>query len=148
MFALPRLPAVTGSNRASFPALWLLALMGAHPLWAASDPIDSVEKAAAEWVKTRTETVRLTAEWASQKELMEATVAALNQRAQSAEEKRDNLKAKTATAREEIAAVEAKNQLAADGLAKAEARLKAVQGKLLELRPSLPPRLSTALELS
>jgi hypothetical protein len=112
-----------------------------------SDSIESVEKAATEWIKTRAESVRLETEWASQRELLESTVKALSERAQSTEEKRDNLKAKTATERAELAAAQERNQATADRMRAVDARLKEMKDRLNQLRPSLPPRLSEALEL-
>ncbi|MFA5056802.1 MAG: DUF3450 family protein [Opitutaceae bacterium] len=114
---------------------------------AAAEPIDALEKAAAEWVKTRTETVRLETEWATQRELLESTVRALTERAQRIEDKRDNLKAKTATDRTELAAAQEKNQIATDRMQATALRLKEITDGLIALRPLLPPRLSEALQL-
>jgi Protein of unknown function (DUF3450) len=113
----------------------------------ASDSVDSVEKAATEWIKTRAETVRLETEWASQRELLESTVNALSERAKTIEDKRDNLKAKTIAERTEFATLQEKNQVAADRIQATDARLKELRDRLIQLRPSLPPRLSEALEL-
>jgi hypothetical protein len=114
----------------------------------AADSIESVEKAATEWVKTRTETARLSGDWASQQELLESTVNALKERAQSLEEKRDALKAKTAKDREEIETAQERNQTAAAGMRAADAHLNELRTRVVQLRPSLPPRLSEALELA
>jgi Protein of unknown function (DUF3450) len=124
-----------------------LILAGVLPLSAAPDPLDTVQKAAQDWVKTRTETVRLETDWSSQRELLETTIRALEQRAQRAEEKRDLLKAQTARDREEIESVEARNKASTDGLQNAEVGLEGIQEKIRHLRPALPPRLSAALEL-
>lgn len=132
---------------ASLPPRLFLGLLLAPSLLTAADSIDSVEKAATEWVKVRAETVRVETEWASQRELLELTAKALAERAQAAEDKRDNLKAKTLTDRTELAAAQQKNQAAADRMQAVDARLKAMSDKLSQLRPSLPPRLSEALEL-
>jgi hypothetical protein len=113
-----------------------------------SDPIAQGEKAASDWIKTRLETARIESEWTSERPLLESSVDGLKERAQTLEEKRDLLTASTAKDREEIEAVEAKNKAAGDDLRTAEARLQALVGKLIELRPMLPPRLSEALELS
>jgi hypothetical protein len=90
----------------------------------------------------------LESDWKVQKELLESTVAALGERAQTTEAKRDDLKARTATDRTELADVQAKNNAATEGLKATDARLNELQARLLRLRPSLPPRLSEALELS
>ena len=126
---------------------WLLALLCAVPLDAASDPIDTVEKAARDWVKMRAETVRLETEWTTQHELLDSMVKALNERAQDLEEKRDNLKARTAKDRNELAALEGKNQTADQELRTTDGRLRTLGESLGQLRPMLPPRLSAALEM-
>ena len=114
----------------------------------AADSIESVEKAATEWVKTRTETARLDSEWASQQGLLQSTVNALSERAQTLEEKRDALKARTAKDRDEIDTARNKNQTAAAEIQAAGAHMNELRDRLIQLRPSLPPRLSEALELA
>ncbi|HVT73738.1 MAG TPA: DUF3450 family protein [Lacunisphaera sp.] len=116
-------------------------------LAAEPDPVEAVGKAAGEWVKTRAETVRLQGEWSSQRDLLEATVRAVQERANNLEAKRDDLKARTAQEQDDLQKMEAKNQAMAAALQGSGDRLKALDEKLLRLRPSLPPRLSAALEL-
>jgi hypothetical protein len=113
-----------------------------------ADSIESVEKATTEWVKTRSETARLESEWTSQRPLLESTVSALTERAKATEERRDLLKAQTAKDRDETEAALARNQEANAGLQVADTRLRALRDQLTQLRPSLPPRLSAALELA
>jgi hypothetical protein len=131
---------------------WLVlpALVIASNLGAASDsdPLASGEKAASEWIKVRLETARVESEWVSSRPLLESTVNGLKDRAQTLEEKRDLEIAKTAKDREEVDEMQGKSKAAADDLHAAEARLQALDGKLDELRPSLPPRLSDSLEMS
>lgn len=122
-------------------------LMAARLAAADTDPLETGEKAAREWVTTRLETSRIEAEWTAEKPLLESTVNALKDRADLLEEKRDSLKAKTAKDREEVEAMQAKNAAAAEDLRAADARLQALTARLLEVRPMLPPRLSEALEL-
>ncbi len=128
----------------------LLSLLVGATLGAAPDvdPLAPGEKAASEWIKVRLETTRIENEWASEHPLLESTVNGLKDRAQGLEEQRDLLKAKTARDREEIGAMEGKNKAASDDLHAVETRLAALVGQLVELRPSLPPRLSEALDLS
>ena len=72
---------------------------------------------------------------------------ALEERAGTMEDRRDHLLAKTAGIQTELAAVGAKNRATTTGLESAEARLKELTERLQKLRPSLPPRLSAALDL-
>jgi hypothetical protein len=127
------------------PSLLLGATLGAAD---ATDPLEPGEKAASEWIKTRLETTRIEGEWAADRPLLESTVNGLKERAQSLEEKRDLLKAKTAKDHEDIEATEAKDKAADDDLKAVETRVAALSGQLAALRPSLPPRLSEALDLS
>jgi hypothetical protein len=122
-------------------------MMGAAPA-PDTDPLVPGEKAASEWIKTRLETTRIEGEWTADRPLLESTVGGLKERVQTLEEKRDLMKAKTAKDRDEIATMEAKNKAAADDLAAVDSRLQALVGQLTALRPSLPPRLSEALDLS
>ncbi len=126
------------------PSLFLGAVLRAEP---ASDPLGPGEKAASDWIKTRLETARVESAWASERPLLESTINGLKERAQTLEEKSDLLKATTAKDREEIATLQGKNKAAGDDLQGAETRLQALVGKLVDLRPALPPRLSEALEL-
>jgi hypothetical protein len=131
---------------------WLLCVLPflAFGLRAATEPdaLEPGEKAAGEWIRVRLETARLESQWIAEKPFLESMVGSLKERAQSLEEQRDLLTAKTAKDREEIATLQAKNRAAAEDLHAAEARLAALSAKLADLRPFLPPRLSEALELS
>lgn len=130
--------------------LLLPSLILAAATCAAAD-IDSLqpsENAASEWIRTRLETTRIEGEWTADRPLLESTINGLKGRVQSLEERRDFLKAKTAKDREDIAAMGAKNKAAADDLAAVVTRLNALVAQLMALRPSLPPRLSEALDLS
>lgn len=114
----------------------------------AAEPLDEVNRLARDWVRFRTETARLDSSWQAERALMESTIAALQERATTLEEKRDLTKAQTAREREEIDAFVAKNRTAASDLATTDARLRALTARLTALRPQLPPRLSDALALS
>jgi hypothetical protein len=117
------------------------------PLRADQDPLEPAEKAAGDWIKVRLETSRLETDWLTDRPLLESTVEGLKQRAATLEEKRDHVKAGTARDRDEIEAMKAKNRAAAEDLRDVDARLQALTRGLVDLRPSLPPRLSEALEL-
>jgi len=128
---------------------WSCLALGLLPLttWAAADPAEQVGKAAGDWLKARSETVRLQSDWAAQRQLLESTVKALEERAGSMEDKRDHLLAKTAGVQAELTAVGAKNRATGTGLESTEAKLKLLTEQLQKLRPALPPRLSAALDL-
>lgn len=115
---------------------------------AAGATIETVKKSADDWVQLRLETSRLETAWKEERSLVEAMVATLEERATAAEEKRDLVQAKTARDREEMDVLQAKTQTEADDVRALAAGLKALTARLVALRPSLPPRLSDALELS
>ena len=114
----------------------------------AADPIDEVDQLARDWVQMRVETTRIDTAWRSERGLLEGTLAAEQEHAKSLEDKRDLERAKTAQARGELDGLAAKNRAAAEDLKTDEARLKALTEKLVALRPSLPPRLADALEMT
>jgi len=124
--------------------IFTLATSGCY----AGDTLESVGKSADEWVKMRVETARLETAWKEEQLLVEATVAALNERAVSAEEKRDLLKAQTAKDREEMDGLQAKISNERSDIRLLDERLKQMTQKLVALRPGLPPRLSEALEMT
>ena len=128
-----------------FPCALLLAAL---PLHLPADALDDAEKAAGDWVKLRAETSRLETSWQEERALLQAMLAAYQERAATAEAKRDLIKARTAKDRDELDAMRAKNQAEAGDLRALDARLKTLSTQLLALRPSLPPRLSDALEMS
>jgi hypothetical protein len=128
---------------------WMIALALLAPVARlAADPLDEVDQSAREWVKLRVEAARLETDWRNERALVESTVEALQERAGHLEEKRDLAKARTAKDREELETLRARNRDATDDLKAGEARALALRDRLLALRPSLPPRLSEALEMS
>jgi hypothetical protein len=118
------------------------------PLVCAADALEDADKSAGDFVKLQLENARLETEWRSQRGLLESLVNALQARATALEERRDLAKAKTARDREELDALRARNQRASDDVKLFEGRLNALSARLLALRPSLPPHLSEALEMS
>lgn len=147
---IPALPSTMNINLSRRLSCMLLLLAGAGLLTAAESPgaLDTVEKSAGDWLKVRAETARLETEWASQKQLLDSLVQGLEERAQSLEVKRDYLRAKTAKDRDDFATLETANKAASAGLNSAEESLKEIGPRLFQLRASLPPRLSEALEMS
>lgn len=132
-----------------FQCLVLVAfcLGGSFACGAPADPVDTLAKLSLDWVKTRAEAVRAESAWASQHELLDSTVKALEERARELETKRDLLKAKTAKDRGDLANLEIENQRLADQFSRLETCLKSIDDRLVKLRPQLPPKLSLALEL-
>ncbi len=133
-----------------YPLLcWSAVFVTGGSLWAAEPAaLDTVEKSAADWLKVRAETSRLETDWSTQRPLLESMARGLAERAQSLESRRDLLMAKTAKDREEQAQAEAANALVTETLKNTEAQLQVLTKSLLELRRRLPPRLSSALEVS
>jgi hypothetical protein len=125
----------------------VLCFYGALRSGAQTDPVDTLAKLSLEWVKTRAEAVRAENDWANQRELLDATVKALEERARELEAKRDLLKAKTSKDRSDLDNLEIENQRLADQFKGMETRLKAIDERLVRLVPQLPPKLSLALEL-
>jgi hypothetical protein len=71
----------------------------------------------------------------------------LEERASALAEKRDHLSAKTAEERTETQSLAAKTAAIREELSSADKQLASLNRRLETLRPSLPPRLSDALEL-
>jgi hypothetical protein len=111
-----------------------------------ADSIDTVEKSAVDWAKIRAETVRLQTDETSEKELLQSTIGALKERVRILEEKRDSLRSK-ADPDPRGAELPGKIAAARASLEGANARLKRLGDSLVQLRPWLPPRLSSALDL-
>jgi hypothetical protein len=126
--------------------LALLAWMA--PSVCPADPLKDADDAAGRYIKMQIEEARLETEWSSQRQLLEALVRADKERAASLEESRDQMTAKTASVREELDAMHSKIEVAKDDTKVLETRLDALSARLVALRPSLPPRLSEALEMS
>ncbi|MEJ1973645.1 MAG: DUF3450 family protein [Lacunisphaera sp.] len=114
----------------------------------AADPIEAVGKTAAEWVKTRAETVRIETAWTQDHTLLVSTINGLKDRADRLQEKRDRLLAATTDERAEQTALAAKLAGSRDSLHETEVRLQTLIDQVIQLRPMLPPRLSEALEMS
>lgn len=128
--------------------LRLVLSSAAVSLFAAADPLDLVEKDAESWVQIRLETTRLETSWISEHALLESTLSGFNDRIAILQEKYDAAVAKTTQERQEIEALQAKSKNAHGDLQSAEERLKALDVKLVQMRPSLPPHLSLGLELA
>jgi hypothetical protein len=128
-------------------SLAFAALLCSRLLAAPEEPVDQVGKLAAEWIRIRGETVRIESEWAGQRDLLASIAGAVEQRAKLAEDEVALLKANTAQARGEVDRLAQKNQAVEKSLAGADERLRGLVVTLAALRPQLPPRLQSALEL-
>jgi len=113
-----------------------------------ADPLEAAEARTSEVIALRHEAVRLEASWETDRELLRSTIAALEDRASRAAEDLEAARAATAKDREEIDDLATKVRVANDNQAALEARLAAAGERLLRMRPSLPPRLSDALDVS
>jgi hypothetical protein len=113
----------------------------------ADSDVESVQKSAREWAQLRSEAVRLQTDWQWQRQLLATTNGALQDRIAKLQSERDRLKATTGIDRTELDELATKNATATRSISEAETRLKTITAKLVALRPSLPPRLSQALEL-
>lgn len=109
-------------------------------------PLDRAKRSALEWVQLRDEAARLDSDWRSQQSLTAATVDALEARAHDLEQKRDDLKAQAEPDEKQLKSIGARIGDATKTLDESDARIRAVDGRLEQLRPSLPPRLSDSLD--
>lgn len=148
--AAPTLPNARPEPR---PLLRLLVLLSGLAAAAASgaEPsatsVAAVQKAVSDWAKVRQETVRLESTWETERQLLHSTLKAMQERAQTLAEEKKTLAAKTAGERTALTTLAAENAASQAALDAAAARLAKVGDQLAELRPSLPPRLSRALDL-
>lgn len=129
-------------------ALLLVARVGAAQAAEAPQPVDSVRQLVSDWAKIREETVRLESAWDSERDILNSSSKAANERAQALATQKKTLEAKTAGEREALAAMVAQNAAAEAALKSATDRMTAISAQLVALRPWLPPRLSQGLELS
>lgn len=113
----------------------------------AVSPVDSVRQVVTEWAKIRAETVRLETNWESERELLNSTLKAASERAQTLAIQKKSLEDRTAGERDSLAALATQNAAAETALNAATDRLRSIGAELVALRPRLPPRLSDALEL-
>lgn len=127
-------------------AALVMALAG-PPLAAADDPLAGVQETVGRWSAVRAETIRAETEWEWQRTLMFSTLDVLKERIGQLESRRDELLAKTAGERRELAELGAEREAMQAAESQAAEQLRSLAGRLLELRPALPPRLSSALEL-
>lgn len=131
-------------------ALAALGLALFSPLTGAEPPapgVASVQKAVSDWARIREETVRLESTWETERQLLESTLKTMQERATVLANEKKTLEAKTAGDRDALAKLASENSAAQAAIDATAARLKTVSQQLIELRPSLPPRLSRALEL-
>jgi Skp family chaperone for outer membrane proteins len=135
-----RLPARSGFT----PLLFLLTVTRAI----AADSVETVQQAAAEWAKLRSETVRLQTDWQWQREALEASLTALRARAAKLVEDRDTLQAEIARESAKSVTLVAQNNNARQGMQTVEERMQQLTQQLVAVRPFLPPRLAEGLELA
>lgn len=118
----------------------------AHGL-AADEPVEAVQRAASEWARLRSEAVHLRRAWDEQRETLDASVVALQARLTTLTQERDALDAELRTASIHFEELEPRNAEAHAALDTAAQRLERLAQALVALRPFLPPRLSSGLEL-
>ena len=127
-----------------FSGLLLFALFCSN---SPATPLADVQTAATTWANLRSELTRLENDWTTEKEVLTASIAGLSQRAELMALEQETLLASTAKDRREIAELRTDNEARTQALSSANDRLVAVTAQLIALRPALPPRLSTALDL-
>ena len=117
------------------------------PALFAQTPLKQVQEAASTWAELRSETTRLNTDWVTEKEILDASISALEIRAELLESERDTLLAQTSQDRRELAEQVAENADTARKLEASSAETVRLATRLMTLQASLPPRLATALEL-
>ena len=128
---------------------WSLLPLGLLPsLLAIGDPLDDLEKVATEWAKTRGETVREETEWRTQRELLESLIKAQEEKIQPLEAKLETVKQKMAKEETENETLASRNAACVEQLKRFEGSIGVLDAELAKLRPLLPPRLSSALDLA
>lgn len=110
-------------------------------------PVESMQHTVVEWAKVRSETVRLEENWRQEQELMHSTLVALQEQVAKLETEKKTLDASTAEERKGLADLATQNAATEAALTGAGTSLQRMAGELVALRPWLPPRLSSALDL-
>ena len=110
-------------------------------------PLQELQSSAKTWADLRSEMTRLESDWDSEKNVLTASISGLTQKAEQMALAQEALEAETAKDRREINELRDQNDAVAESLKQANTRMRGVAQKLLALRPALPPRLATALEL-
>lgn len=129
------------------PGVLLVLLLLSVARVPAADSIETVQRAAAEWSKLRVETVRIETEWKWQRDTLQTSLDALNARITTLERNRDALTAAIASDETKSGNLAASTAASRQGMETIERRLHGIAAQLTALRPWLPPRLATALEL-
>ena len=119
----------------------------ALPQFLRAETLEEVQKLASEWARLRTESSRIETDWSLEKGLLKSSITALESRIAALEENRAALAAANSKDLAEHAEAVARNAELSAGLKADEASLVEVSQRLVALRASLPPRLSSALEL-
>lgn len=117
-------------------------------LTAFATPLNDIQKSAAEWSRIRSETSRLEADWASEREVLDASISGLSIEADQLELENRAIIAESTKQSDEIDRLTARNQANTDRIDQTVDRLSELSAELITLRSALPPRLSDALDLA
>ena len=112
-----------------------------------ADSLDSVEEAAVHWARLRSETARLETDWSWEREVLQSTRTALQERVKLLQEKRRLLDTRTQADRTELTELKQRAEDGANALREVEGKIDGLCKRVLDLRNALPPRLSQALDL-
>ncbi len=135
---------VTLSDRLiCFSALMLVLAGSVH-----ADAPDANEALVRDWIKTRMEVARLKSDWAYGQRLMATTLHQLDERADDLEKQLADRKAKRADEAKDLEALRAKKTDALASETQVNAAVAGIASQVLALRPTLPPRLSDALDVA
>lgn len=113
-----------------------------------ADTTNEADKLTREWINTRLETEKLKSDWTYGREIMTSTLHGLNERAAELEKQLADRKAKHADEDAELAALRDRKSEAIGKQAQVTSAIAEVAHQALALRPTLPPRLSDALDVA
>lgn len=112
------------------------------------DSIQAVQESTRKWTEIRLETVRLQEDWAWEKDILNNTKDALTQQLQTVTAQKTLIESETALTRNKLAKAKLENEHLKSVLIVTEEHAQEMIDRLKQLRPKLPPRLSSALNLA
>lgn len=134
---------------APLPLFLALVIAGLGNLRGADgETVESVHRVALEWARIQEERHRIETEWRHERDLLEGTARALQERIKELESKQRLIEERTALIRADAVREKEQNAALSQSVQTLSERLQHIGNELLGLRPMLPPRLDRALEFA